>query len=84
MQMDPADFMSAAQVSKDRGERRVVLKRKHGRRARVCSQSGITELHNRRKRCRASEMQNTAAERLQVVQQVAPYLPDTTKAVHGH
>lgn len=68
MQMDPADFMSAAQMSKDRRECRVVLKSKHRLRASVCSQRGMTELQNRRKGRDTSEMQNTAAERLQVVQ----------------
>lgn len=42
MQLDPADFMPAAQMPKDRREWKVVLKGKQGLRACVCSQSRIT------------------------------------------
>lgn len=84
MQADPADFMSAAQMSKDRRECKVVLRGKHGVSACICSQSGITELQNKRKRRHSSEMQNTAAGRLQVVQHVAPHQADREKRVDGH
>lgn len=79
MQLYPADFMSAAQMPKDRRQRDEALERKRSLRAWGCSQSGITELQDRRKRWDSSEMQNTAAERLQLVSRVARLETDGQK-----
>lgn len=50
MQLYPADFMSAAQMSKDGRQGNEALEGKRSPRARDWSQSGITELQDRRKR----------------------------------
>lgn len=76
-QLDPADFMSATQMSKDRRECKVVLE---GKRVSV-PREGLQNRHNRRKRSDSSEMQNAAAEMLQVV---APHQMDRRETVTAH
>lgn len=71
--------MSAAQMSKDRRQGNEALERERSPRAWDWSQSGTPELRDRRKRWDSSEMQNAAAERLQLVGRAARLETDGQK-----
>lgn len=63
MQLYPADFMSAAQMSKDRRQGNEALDRKRSPRAGDGTQSGITELQDRRIHLKCKTLQQKGCSR---------------------